>query len=271
MPRNSTNGNRSGRRPFTLSPEGWRAPFLQPTPIAHPTQPACPPTPRSYVVGASFYPEPGRAARHLAPTSPSSPSFRTDVTSRCIPAPCQCKASVPQGRVRPPRSLLGVDLRSPFSFSHTASSLPSFCFCLLVSLPYPLFRQRYNSTGNIILDILCILMVIFPMKLALQPALRRHYSPRSHRPDISVPASRHPNFPTLQPVKALSPLESTLTRSAHTCPNLQQITPVESIANSLSPLDPTLTKNAPVSPLESTLTESDSWKSHGIILLQKRG
>jgi hypothetical protein len=53
----------------------------------------------------------------------------------------------------------------------------------------------------------------------------------------------------------LSPLELTLTRKTLNCPNLQQITPLESIVNLLSPLELTLTKNAPLSPLESTLTK----------------
>jgi hypothetical protein len=57
------------------------------------------------------------------------------------------------------------------------------------------------------------------------------------------------------PCFELSPLELTLTKSLRICPNLQQITPLESNANLLSPLERTLTKKAPVSPLESTLTE----------------
>jgi hypothetical protein len=72
------------------------------------------------------------------------------------------------------------------------------------------------------------------------------------------------------PCFVLSPLELTLTKKALNCSSLQQITPLESIANLLSPLELTLTKNAPVSPLELTLTKYKDLKSHRITLLQKR-
>jgi hypothetical protein len=65
----------------------------------------------------------------------------------------------------------------------------------------------------------------------------------------------------------LSPLELTLTKKALNCPNLQQITPLESVANLLSPLELTLTKNEP----ELTLTKYKDLKSHRITLLQRRG
>src|SRR6266852_828137 len=77
--------------------------------------------------------------------------------------------------------------------------------------------------------------------------------------------------------RGVSPLKLTLTRKAQihpdlrgACPNLQQITPLESIANLLGPLKSTLTKNAPVSPLELTLTKCRYFTSHRITLLQKR-
>jgi hypothetical protein len=82
-------------------------------------------------------------------------------------------------------------------------------------------------------------------------------------------AARHP---------PLSPLKLTLTEKppiprlfSGICPNLQQITLLESSVDLLSPLKLTLTKNTPVSPLESTLTKSRVWKSPRIILLQKQG
>src|ERR1700693_2185224 len=56
----------------------------------------------------------------------------------------------------------------------------------------------------------------------------------------------------------VSPLELTLTRRVHSCPDFHEIKPLESIANLLSPL-------------ESTLTKCEDFKLHRIILLQKRG
>jgi hypothetical protein len=78
-------------------------------------------------------------------------------------------------------------------------------------------------------------------------------------------------FLVKNPFLPLSPLELTLTSNPQNCPNLQQITSVESVANLLSPLKLTLTKNAAVSPLELTLTKSRAFKSHRITFLQKGG